>query len=141
MGKGEIARHKQFLLFPHCFQKARFPGRQKVSLCGNGLNMGYFFFIDCKTSSYNLYYSLWNLLPGNYLYTFTSTPTESVGQRSAPMLTPSSRNRTQNPMTERLMLYLPQPWIPQFYTIVTCLLQYQCVESHVLTLYPPREVD
>ena len=20
-GKGEIARHKQFLLFPHCFQK------------------------------------------------------------------------------------------------------------------------
>ena len=29
MGKGEIARYKQFLLFPQCLQK--------VSLCGNGL--------------------------------------------------------------------------------------------------------
>ena len=37
VGKGEIARYKQFLLFPLCFQKACFPGRQKVSLCGNGL--------------------------------------------------------------------------------------------------------
>ena len=26
VGKGEIARYKQFLLFPHCFQKACFPG-------------------------------------------------------------------------------------------------------------------
>ena len=25
MGKGEIARYKQFLLFPQCFQKACFP--------------------------------------------------------------------------------------------------------------------
>ena len=25
MGKGEIARHEQFLLFPQCFQKASFP--------------------------------------------------------------------------------------------------------------------
>ena len=30
MGKEEIARYEQFLLFPQCFQK--------VSLCGNGLN-------------------------------------------------------------------------------------------------------
>ena len=37
MGKGEIARYEQFLLFPQCFQKACFQGRQKVSLCGNGL--------------------------------------------------------------------------------------------------------
>ena len=28
-GKGEIARNKQFLLFPHCFQKACFPGASK----------------------------------------------------------------------------------------------------------------
>ena len=35
--KGEIARYEQFLLFSQCFQKACFPGRQKVSLCGNGL--------------------------------------------------------------------------------------------------------
>ena len=29
LGKGEIARHEQFLLFPHCFQKACFPGVSK----------------------------------------------------------------------------------------------------------------
>ena len=29
MGKGEIARYKQFLLFPQCFQKACFPGASK----------------------------------------------------------------------------------------------------------------
>ena len=26
VGKGEIAHYEQFLLFPQCFQKARFPG-------------------------------------------------------------------------------------------------------------------
>ena len=29
MGKGEIARNEQFLLFPQCFQKACFPGASK----------------------------------------------------------------------------------------------------------------
>ena len=29
MGTGEIARYQQFLLFPHCFQKACFPGASK----------------------------------------------------------------------------------------------------------------
>ena len=29
MGKGEIARYEQFLLFPQCFQKVRFPGASK----------------------------------------------------------------------------------------------------------------
>ena len=38
VGKGEIARDEQFLLFPQCFQKACVPGVSKVSLCGNGLN-------------------------------------------------------------------------------------------------------
>ena len=37
VGKGEITRYEQFLLFPQCFKKACFPGRQKVSLCRNGL--------------------------------------------------------------------------------------------------------
>ena len=37
VGKGEIARYEQYLLFPQCFQKACFPGSQKVTLCGNGL--------------------------------------------------------------------------------------------------------
>ena len=29
VGKGEIARHEQFLLFPQCFQKACLPGASK----------------------------------------------------------------------------------------------------------------
>ena len=29
VGKGEIARYEQFLLFPQCFQKACFPGAPK----------------------------------------------------------------------------------------------------------------
>ena len=29
VGKGEIARYEQFLLFPQCFQKACFPGASK----------------------------------------------------------------------------------------------------------------
>ena len=29
VGKGEIARYKQFLVFPQCFQKARFLGASK----------------------------------------------------------------------------------------------------------------
>ena len=29
VGKGEIARNEQFLLFPKCFQKACFPGASK----------------------------------------------------------------------------------------------------------------
>ena len=37
VGKGEIARYEQFLLFPQCFQRLVSQGRQKVSLCGNGL--------------------------------------------------------------------------------------------------------
>ena len=38
MGKGEIARLEQFLLFPQCFKSLVFQGRQQVSLCGNGLS-------------------------------------------------------------------------------------------------------
>ena len=30
VGKGEIARYEQFLLFPQCFQKARFPEASKA---------------------------------------------------------------------------------------------------------------
>ena len=29
VGKGEIARYEQFLLFPKCFEKACFPGASK----------------------------------------------------------------------------------------------------------------
>ena len=38
VGKGEIARYEQCLLFPQCLQKACFLGSsKKVSLCVNGL--------------------------------------------------------------------------------------------------------
>ena len=37
MGKGEIARYEQFLLFQQCFQKPCFPGESNGALCGNGL--------------------------------------------------------------------------------------------------------
>ena len=33
VGKGEIARHEQFLLFPQCFQKACFQGGIKRCHC------------------------------------------------------------------------------------------------------------
>ena len=40
VGKGEIARYEQFLLFPQCFLKRLVSqGRQSVSLCGNGLKI------------------------------------------------------------------------------------------------------
>ena len=34
VGKGEIARYEQFLLFPQCFQKASFPGASKGVIVG-----------------------------------------------------------------------------------------------------------
>jgi hypothetical protein len=40
VGKGEIAHHDQFLLFP-VFSNLVSYGRQKVSLCGNGLKQCY----------------------------------------------------------------------------------------------------
>ena len=49
MGKGEIARYEQFLLFP-VFSKGLFSqGCQKVSLCGNGLTLHH------KTTTSNSY--------------------------------------------------------------------------------------
>ena len=48
VGKGEIARYEQFLLFPQCFQKACFPGSSKgvivwewVKLRPKNENVGY----------------------------------------------------------------------------------------------------
>ena len=39
VGKGEIARYEQFLLSPSVFKRLVSQGRQKVSLCGNGLKV------------------------------------------------------------------------------------------------------
>ena len=38
VGKGEIARYEQFLLFPQCFQKACFPGASKGVLVWEWVN-------------------------------------------------------------------------------------------------------
>ena len=39
VGKGEIACYEQFLLFHSVFKRLVSQGHQKVSLCGNGLNI------------------------------------------------------------------------------------------------------
>ena len=38
VGKGEIARYEQFLLFPQCFQKACFPGASKSVIVWKWVN-------------------------------------------------------------------------------------------------------
>ena len=38
VGKGEIARYEQFLLYPQCFQKACFPGASKGVIVWEWLN-------------------------------------------------------------------------------------------------------
>ena len=40
MGKGEIARYKQFLLFPECFQKACFPRASKDVIVWEWIKVG-----------------------------------------------------------------------------------------------------
>ena len=42
VGKGEIARYEQFLLFPQCFQKACFPGASKGVIVWEWVNRIYF---------------------------------------------------------------------------------------------------
>ena len=39
VGKGEIARYEQFLLFPQCFQKACFPGTSKGVIVWEWVNI------------------------------------------------------------------------------------------------------
>ena len=39
VGKGEIARYEQFLLFPQCFQKACFPGASKGVIVWEWVNL------------------------------------------------------------------------------------------------------
>ena len=41
VGKGEIARYEQFLLFPQCFQKACFPGASKGAIVWEWVNAVY----------------------------------------------------------------------------------------------------
>ena len=41
VGKGEIARYEQFLLFPQCFQKACFPGASKGVIVWEWVNLSF----------------------------------------------------------------------------------------------------
>ena len=43
VGKGEIAHYEQFLLFPHCFQTACFPGESKGVIMWEWVNFLTFF--------------------------------------------------------------------------------------------------
>ena len=59
LGKGEIARYEQFLLFPHFFQKACFPGASEGVIVWewvtHGFIVGFFvqtFTIENKLSPY-----------------------------------------------------------------------------------------
>ena len=46
VGKGEISRYEQFLLFPQCFQKACFPGASKGVIVWEWVKaMFHFFFV------------------------------------------------------------------------------------------------
>ena len=44
VGKGEIARYEQFLLFPQCFQKAYFPGVSKGVIVWTWVNIYILYF-------------------------------------------------------------------------------------------------
>ena len=48
VGKGEIARYEQFLLFPQCFQKACFPGTSEGVIVWEWVKF------TCKMFSLNL---------------------------------------------------------------------------------------
>ena len=47
VGKGEIARYEQFLLFPQCFQKACFPGATKGVIVWEWVKVRH---VLCKTA-------------------------------------------------------------------------------------------
>ena len=47
VGKGEIARYKQFLLFPQCFQRACFSGASKGVIVWEWVNRFHTKHLDC----------------------------------------------------------------------------------------------
>ena len=47
VGKGEIARYEQFLLFPQCFQKVCFPGASKGVIVWEWVKTMFYFNHTC----------------------------------------------------------------------------------------------
>ena len=52
VGKGEIARYEQFLLFPQCFQKASFPGASKGVIVWEWFNKGQNIGLPCSFNAW-----------------------------------------------------------------------------------------
>ena len=68
VGKGEIARNEQFLLFPQCFEKACFPGASKGVIVWEWVNTGLFGFLYVHVFSSQTNYSLdWSKLTDNII--------------------------------------------------------------------------
>ena len=53
VGKGEIARYEQFLLFPQCFQKACYPGASKGVIVWEWVKLQYFKLYNANTKHFN----------------------------------------------------------------------------------------
>ena len=64
VGKGEIARYEQFLLFPQCFQKAYFPGASKGVIVWEWVN-NYGNRVNCTLSVISSFPTILNSLPNN----------------------------------------------------------------------------
>ena len=65
VGKGEIARYEQFLLFPQCFQKACFPGASKGVTVWEWVNLCFLLLLGryCHLSQGDLLLlCFWNIL-------------------------------------------------------------------------------
>ena len=69
VGKGEIARYEQFLLFPQCFEKACFPGASKGVIVWERVNTICVHHTINKRSSCNLFtqFSPTHILKTSYL--------------------------------------------------------------------------
>ena len=59
MGKGEIARYEQFLLFPKCFQKVCFPGASKGVIVWKWVKQ----YFSHVSKTHNIISSTFNPLP------------------------------------------------------------------------------
>ena len=50
VGKGEIARYEQFLLFPQCFRKACFPGASKGVIVWEWVKQSNYYYYSTQNS-------------------------------------------------------------------------------------------
>ena len=84
MGKGEIARYKQFLSFPQCFQKACFPEASNGVIVWEWVNC-YKQWSVSHTSYLNLLQSftlVWSFAqPLQYMYSFREVEKKNTGKK------------------------------------------------------------